>query len=51
MTSSRCSWAKRLEITGAMEGLLIGVAVGLGTWLALGRSPRRAAAIGALTGA
>jgi len=38
-------------ITGAMEGLLIGAAVGLGTWLALGRSPRGAAAIGAATGA
>ena len=38
------------EITGAMEGLLIGAAVGLGTWLALGKSARRAAALGALTG-
>ena len=37
-------------ITGAMEGLLIGAAVGLGTWFALGKSPRRAAAIGAATG-
>jgi DNA-binding winged helix-turn-helix (wHTH) protein len=38
-------------ITGAMEGLLIGAAVGLGTWFSLGRSPRRSAAIGAVTGA
>jgi DNA-binding winged helix-turn-helix (wHTH) protein len=38
-------------ITGAMEGLLIGAGVGVGTWFALGKSPRRAAAIGAATGA
>jgi DNA-binding winged helix-turn-helix (wHTH) protein len=39
------------EITGAMEGLLIGAAVGMGTWLGLGKSPRRAAALGAAAGA
>lgn len=38
-------------ITGAMEGLLIGASVGLGTWFALGKSPRRSAVIGAATGA
>lgn len=39
------------DITGAFEGLVLGGAVGLGAWVAIGRSPRRGAALAAACGA